>query len=250
MLRSAVMAPARRFCADPASRGQGLRAPVRRKCQMSGPRRAGGDGISHDIHYEGLWGAVTTFPKRKPFATNCIVATVKTAFADFIVQQGEGKNTVDTYDFKRTGVFTAFGFAYLGIAQWFVYVTVFTRVCPNAVRFSNLPWAEKLKDKAGQRDLYKQVFLDNFVHYTFMYFPVFYIFKESIKGQGEAKDIVNAAMGKYWNNCVQDNLAIWGLWIPMDLIIYAVPVWMRLPLNHAVSFAWTMILSWMRGDEK
>lgn len=154
---------------------------------------------------------------------------------------------METYDFKRTGVFTAFGFFYLGIVQWFVYVTMFTRLCPNAVRFSNLPWAEKLKDKAGQRDLYKQVLLDNFGHYTFIYFPAFYCFKESIKGDGLNMQMVNNAMGKYWNNIVQDNMAIWALWIPMDLIIYAVPVWMRLPLNHAVSFGWTMILSWMRG---
>lgn len=213
---------------------------------MSRPARAG-DGISHDIKYEGLWGAITTFPKRKPFLTNLIVATVKTAAADCVVQGGEGKNTFDTFDFKRNAVFTAFGFAYLGIAQWFVYVTVFTRVCPNAVRFANLTWAEKLKDKAGQKDLYKQVFLDNFVHYTFVYFPVFYCFKESIQGSGVNQDMVNNALAKYWNNIVTDNMAIWGLWVPMDLIIYAVPVWMRLPLNHAVSFAWTMILSWLRG---
>ena len=28
------------------------------------------------------------------------------------------------------------------------------------------------------------------------------------------------------------------------------PVWLRLPLNHGVSFAWTMILSVMRGGEE
>jgi len=39
-----------------------------------------------------------------------------------------------------------------------------------------------------------------------------------------------------------------------DLGLYRAPeilqVWMRLPLNHAVSLAWTMILSPMRGSEK
>lgn len=38
----------------------------------------------------------------------------------------------------------------------FIYVTVFTRLCPNAIRFANLPWAEKMKDRAGQMDLVKQ----------------------------------------------------------------------------------------------
>jgi len=223
---------------------------VRQRCQLSRPSRAPGkgDGISHDIPYEGLWGAITTFPKRKPFVTNLIVATVKTAAADLVIQKAEGKDWNDI-DWKRLGVFTVFGFAYLGGAQWFVYVTVFTRLCPNAVRFSNLTWAEKLKDKAGQRDLVKQVLLDNFVHYTFIYFPVFYTFKELIQGDGLSIDTFKNAMKKYWGNVVPDNAAIWGLWIPADLLIYAVPVWMRLPLNHGVSFAWTMILSWMRGSE-
>jgi hypothetical protein len=193
-----------------------------------------------------MWGAIKTFPKRKPFLTNLIIATVKTSAADFIVQAAMGEEI----DYKRNLLFTMFGFAYLGAGQWFVYVTVFTRLCPHAVRFANLSWAEKMKDRAGQIDLVKQIALDNFVHYTFIYFPIFYTFKEMIQGGGFGMELVSNAMGKYWNNCVQDNLAIWGLWIPMDALIYAVPVWMRLPLNHSVSFAWTMILSWMRGSEK
>ena len=53
---------------------------------------------------------------------------------------------------------------------------------------------------------------------------------------------------KYYNNFWQDNIAIWSMWIPMDILIYAAPIWMRLPLNHGVSLIWTMILSFMRGD--
>jgi len=262
MLRSAVRAPARASlnlnCGAPARNAQqfnnGLRAPVRRNCQLSRPNRGAeppkGDGISHEIHYEGLWGAITTFPKRKPFMTNILIATTKTAFADFLVQNAEGKNSIDTFDFKRSAVFTAFGFGYLGIAQWFIYVTVFTRVCPHAVRFSNLSMADKMKDKLGQRDLVKQILLDNFVHYTFIYFPVFYTFKELIHSGSLSPETVKNACAKYWNNSVVDNLAMWGLWIPMDVVIYAVPVWLRLPLNHAVSAVWTVILSWLRGNEK
>merc|ERR1712039_178932 len=122
----------------------------------------------------------------------------------------------DDVDWKRTGVFTAFGFAYLGIAQWFIYVTVFTRLCPNAIRFSNLPWAEKIKDKAGFKDLCKQTFYDNFVHYTFIYFPVFYTFKELIQGEGDPNmiDTPTKAMEKYKKNFIVDNMAMWSLWVP------------------------------------
>eukprot|EP00931_Biecheleriopsis_adriatica_P006420 TRINITY_DN107826_c0_g1_i1.p1 TRINITY_DN107826_c0_g1~~TRINITY_DN107826_c0_g1_i1.p1 ORF type:complete len:280 (-),score=44.69 TRINITY_DN107826_c0_g1_i1:35-802(-) len=228
----------------------------RRSFQVSRPIRSGekGDGISHDIQYEGLWGAITTFPKRKPFATNVIVATVKTSVADLIVQKAEGKSEID---WQRNGAFTLFGFAYLGIAQWFIYVTMFAKLCPNAVRFSNLTWAEKLKDRAGQIDLIKQVCLDNFVHYTFVYYPVFYVIKEFINSSVLATDsekpadnMISRALNKYRGNCVQDNLYMWSLWVPGDLIVYAVPIWMRLPLNHAISLAWTMILSNLRGSEK
>lgn len=192
-----------------------------------------------------------TFPKRKPFATNLIVATTKTIAADIIVQKGEGASEID---WRRNAVFAAFGFLYLGIAQWFIYVNVFTTLCPNAIRFSNLSWAEKLKDKAGQIDLVKQVILDNFVHYTFLYFPVFYLLKEGILSKGpepgDNTNVVERAMKKYGKNFWPDNFAIWGLWVPGDLMVYACPIWMRLPLNHGVSFIWTMILSVMRGQEK
>lgn len=178
---------------------------------------------------------------------------MKTSVADLIVQKAEGREKID---WQRNGAFTAFGFAYLGIIQWFIYVTLFTRLCPQAIRFANLPWAEKLKDRAGQIDLVKQTCLDNFVHYTFCYFPVFYVIKEGIntitadKASTTDDPLVSRALKKYWKNAVQDNLYMWSLWVPFDLIIYAVPIWMRLPLNHGISLAWTMILSALRGNEK
>lgn len=244
--------------AQPAAPGtlarRGVQPQSRQSCRASKPRRAGApstDGISHNIEYEGLWGAITTFPKRRPYATNIIVATVKTAMADIIVQKAEGKKDID---WDRTKVFTAFGFAYLGVAQWFVYVTVFTKLCPNAIRFSNLSWADKLKDRPGQIDLLKQTALDNFVHYTFVYFPVFYCFKEAIQAKDqEGAGLLSTIQGgckKYWNNFYMDNIYIWSLWVPGDLVVYACPIWMRLPLNHAISLVWTMILSSLRGAEK
>lgn len=229
-----------------------LGIPGRRGYRVSRPHRAAeppkGDGISHQVEYSGLWGAVVTFPKRQPFATNIIVATVKTSLADLVVQKAEGKKEID---WSRNAVFTAFGFAYLGIVQWFIYVTVFTRLCPNAIRFANLPWKDKLKDRAGQIDLVKQTCLDNFVHYTFIYFPVFYTLKEMMQGDGSVDSgLVQRGLAKYWKNCVADNMAMWALWIPGDLGVYAAPIWMRLPLNHGISLVWTMILSYLRGSEK
>lgn len=206
------------------------------------------NSVEQHVEYSGLWGAITTFPKRRPYITNLVIATLKTAFADYTMQMAEGND----FDYKRHGVFWAFGFFYLGAFQWFVYVTVFSKLCPNAVRFANQSWAAKLKDRPGQIDLIKQTALDNFVHYTFIYFPFFYCFKEAIQGDSGQDPITisRTAIGRYWKNFYTDNAAMWSLWIPGDLAIYAVPIWMRLPLNHAVSFIWTMILSWMRGGKE
>ena len=151
----------------------------------------------------------------------------------------------------------AFGCVYLGVFQWWLYVTKFKQWFPNMAVFCNQSFKQKLANTAGMFDLGKQVAFDNFIHYTFIYFPVFYVFKEAIQGPGGLNgltdraptEIVSTAFSKYFGNFWDDNMAIWSLWIPMDAIIYAVPIWMRLPLNHGVSFLWTVILSFMRGDK-
>jgi hypothetical protein len=97
-----------------------------------------------------------------------------------------------------------------------------------------------------------------------MYFPVFYCFKEVVQGSQKSAPASGSdaeaptpatlgdslparALAKYQENFWKDNMAIWALWIPCDMVIYSAPLWLRLPLNHSVSLAWTMILSFMRG---
>ena len=153
---------------------------------------------------------------------------------------------------RFTIVFWAFGGLYLGGFQWFIYVTCFRRWWPGMQTFANQPLREKLQNAAGMRDLAKQVAFDNFVHYTFIYFPVFYCVKEAIQGdateQQEKGGVVVTGLSKYWANCVTDNLHIWALWVPGDAFVYAAPLWMRLPLNHGISFLWTCYLSFLRGS--
>ncbi len=189
-----------------------------------------------------------SFPKRHPFAFNIIIATVKTSICDVLVQKYvEGKSEIDLV---RLSVFTAFGCIYLGFFQWFIYVTLFGRLFPGMAKFANLPFREKLKDPRGMINVVGQTAFDNFVHYTFIYFPVFYVLKEAIQGTGYEKtapQLVSNALGKYRDNFVEDNLKMWALWVPGDMIVYAVPMWLRLPLNHGFSFIWTCYLSFLRG---
>jgi len=219
--------------------------------------------IAVNVTYNGLVEELYTFPERRPRLFNVLMATTKTWLADLIVQVGEGRmaGRGSAFDWKRSGAFALFGFLYVGIVQWFLYVTVFTIVCPNAIRFANSPWEEKLHDRAGQMDLVKQVCYDNFLLETLIYFPVFYIIKESVNGNTPSKEgaevqrrslggAVHNGLAKYIRNFKQDNLASWAVWVPADVVVYAVPMFMRMPLDHMVSFGWTMLLSHMRGGEK
>ena len=66
--------------------------------------------------------------KRYPFATQATVATLKTGAADILVQmQVEGRSWEEV-DLRRSSLFFLFGFAYLGVAQWGIYVVGFQRV--------------------------------------------------------------------------------------------------------------------------
>ena len=91
-------------------------------------------------------------PKKYPFAFQSVFAMLKTMMADAAVQiYGEGKDTQEKFDFKRNAVFAAFGFGYLGCAQWFFYVTVMQRIFPNMGRFAEQTWRAKLKDGRSKK---------------------------------------------------------------------------------------------------
>jgi len=209
------------------------------------------DQISVDVSYSNVWEEMYTFPERRPRTFNLIVATLKTSVADIIVQLSEQLSTRKAViDWRRCAAFASFGFFYEGLIQWFLYVTVFSKLCPNAIRFANAPWEEKLRDTAGQIDLIKQVFYDNLILSTLFFFPVFYVIKEMVQESDKSSSSINSVMKglrMYARNFKEDNLTSMAIWMPGDCLVYAVPMFARMPLGHTLSFVWTMMLSHMRG---
>lgn len=278
--------------------------------------------ISVNIRYTNAWEEITTFPARKPRTFNVLLATTKTWLADLLVQLAQAKGRAGAgadgggaaprVDWRRSAAFAAFGCFYVGLAQWFFLVSLFSLLCPRAVIFANESAAEKWLDRPGQLDLVRQVCYDNFVLEVFIYFPVFYVIKESIVaattssaaegpasagasssasgvgaygscgGGGEAGQelasimsspaetsaaappqaslplpqasvatrmgqAAQAALRRYRTNFWADNLASCLVWVPGDLLIYAAPMYLRMPMDHLLSFLWTMVLSFMRG---
>lgn len=192
---------------------------------------------------------VLSFPKDHPFAFQLLVATTKTAAADLMCQVvAEGKSLSEV-DWKRNAIFVCFGFTYLGGFQWWLMVHKYRQWFPTMDRFAKLPFAAKLKDTAGLLDAGRMVLFDIFIHMPLIYFPSYYAVKEFVSGDGYnplrlAKDGVT----KYINNAQDDLTAMVKLWGPSDCVQFILPIHIRMPFRHAVSFFWTGYVSFTRGS--
>lgn len=207
------------------------------------------DSVAQTVSYTGMWGAIRTFPKRHPFLTNLILSVTGYSLADYIVQRSEEKEI----DRKRILSFACFGFVQ-GCVAWTAFVKVFSKLTPGSVRFSNLSLAEKLTNRQGQIDVIKQTILDNFVYTPLIFFPIFYSCKSCIQSEhGEHGDLcsrLREAVGQYYDNLVDDNVASCKIWLWGDLLIFTVPAWMRMPVFQGVNFGFSVVLSHMRGSSE
>mmetsp|Transcript_79331 Transcript_79331/g.233050 ORF Transcript_79331/g.233050 Transcript_79331/m.233050 type:complete len:239 (+) Transcript_79331:121-837(+) len=196
------------------------------------------DSVAQEVPIEGRWGLVVNFPKRRPFATNLVLCTCLTTMADYQVQRVGGK----PIDLQRSAYFCAFGF-YSGLAQWLVYVSLFARMFPGAIRFANLPLAEKVRSRKGAGQLLGQILADLVVYVPFVYYPVFYVFQGYFR-----EDSMTTSLTRYMNNFFVDWGANVAFWAPGDVVCFAAPAWMRLPISHLGGLGWNSILSWLRGE--
>lgn len=190
---------------------------------------------------------LAAFPKNNPINFNLMVATAKTSAADIVTQTTvEGKSDID---WRRNASFAVFGFIYLGGFQYFLQVNMFRRWFPGMERFTRLSIAEKLRDGPGLRTALKQIFFDCFIHLPFMYYPTFYIVKQAVQSDDtHPTDVLKHGLTKYVDNFVPDQTAMLSVWFPADFVIFSVPLWLRLPTRHVVSFGWTAYLSFLRGN--
>ena len=111
-----------------------------------------------------------------------------------------------------------------------------------------LSLVEKLRDRAGLLVAGKQIVFDCCVHLPFMYYPTFYVVKQAVQGENSRpEDCFQQGFKKYVNNFIPDQKAMLSVWLPADVVIFSVPLWLRLPTRHVVSFGWTAYLSFLRG---
>jgi len=88
---------------------------------------------------------------------------------------------------------------------------------------------------------------EQLIHTPFVFLPCFYMTKEVVEGDGN----VDAALTKWRRNIIPDMCADMVIWVPSNLVNFAfVPQHFRVPFVALTSFAYTMVLSFMRGGQK
>lgn len=188
------------------------------------------------------------FAQKYPFVNNMLIATTKTAAADLLAQTVIAQTPILEIDIQRSFLFCLFGAMYLGAFQYLYQVQIFKKLF-DVDRFTSQTWQEKLNDKEGLQALAAQTALDLTV-LTLIYLPTFYIFKASVFSGSfvsSPSDWVASGLENYQTNFIKDETDLIKVWLPADLICFSVPLYLRLPVRHVVSFVWTAYLSSARG---
>lgn len=187
------------------------------------------------------------FAKDYPFANNIGIATLKTAAADLVAQIVVAQTpSLDTIDWQRSLLFCAFGAIYLGGFKYLYQVNIFKKLF-DVDSFTNKSLEEKLQDGPGLRALAAQTALDLTV-LTAIYLPTFYIFKAGVfSGSVDPGVWTATGLENYQQNFAKDEVDLLRVWFPADIVCFSVPLYLRLPVRHIVSFVWTAYLSFTRG---
>jgi len=97
-------------------------------------------------------------------------------------------------------------------------------------------------------DAGKMVLFDVLIHLPLIYFPTYYTVKEFVGGSSwNPIDWAVDGCTKYKKNFTEDFSAMIKLWGPADCVQFVLPLHIRMPFRHAVSFFWTAYVSFTRG---
>lgn len=152
---------------------------------------------------------------------------------------------VSEIDQARTLLFFAFGFSYMGAFQCWYQVNIFKKFF-DVDRFTSQSWEDKLKDKEGLISHAAQTLLDMTVS-TIVYLPTFYLFQAAVfSGSTDPSVWLSQTFDSLNNNFSKDEFDLIRIWGPADLDCFSVPLYLRLPSRHAVSFLYITYFSFLR----
>ena len=182
-----------------------------------------------------------------PVLFGMVCAGLKTVAADLTVQTVVEKKQLHEVDKRRTITFGLFGVGYLGGIQYAVFNKVLPAMWPRASNFAMRSSHDKINNAKALRSLVGLVATEQLIHTPFVFLPCFYMTKEVVEGDGN----VDCALKKWRRNIIPDMCADMIIWVPSNLVNFAfVPQHFRVPFVALTSFAYTMVLSFMRGGQK
>lgn len=195
-----------------------------------------------------------SFPKRHPFWFQLGLNTAVVGGADLHTQILQGrrfgnkKPESERVDTQRLMLFALFG-AMQAPVTWLVYINVFKVLFPRSLVFANMTLAQKLASRKGQIDVVKQAAFDCFVYVPLWFFPNFYLFKTALQGEKchHPVDLLKGSLLRYQENFMADNLGYCVMWMPVNCLVFSVPVWLRLPTSIYFNYIFTVLLSHFRG---
>ena len=192
------------------------------------------------------WSSYGEFAKTYPNVNNIGIATIKTASADLLAQVAIAHTPISEIDWQRAFLFCVFGATYLGAFQYWYQVNVFKKLF-DVDKFTSQSLEDKLKDIEGLKSLAVQTAVDLTV-LTLVYLPTFYVFKAGVfSGSSDPSIWLSTGLNNYSTNFAKDEFDLIRVWAPADLVCFSVPLYLRLPVRHVVSFVWTAYLSFSRG---
>ena len=192
---------------------------------------------------------MSSISQRYPILFGAFVSAAKGGGADVFVQTAMEGKTLAEWDWKRTAVFTTFGFGYVGIGQYFLLGRLPYMMFPNAGRYAAKSLAAKCRDLVGTRNLFLQVAWDQLLIAPTMFLPIYYIVKElGLSPQPTVRETVSHALQTWRTNLWEDCRTSWAVWIPFNILNYAfLPLHLRIPCMACCSMVYTVILSTTRG---
>jgi len=186
------------------------------------------------------------FAKQYPCSSNVAIASTKTAAADLIAQVVIAQTPIANIDWDRTLLFFAFGAMYSGVFNYLYQVKIFKKLF-DVDKFTSQPWADKLKDEEGLKALAAQTALDLTV-LSLIFLPAFYVFKAGVfSGSMDPSIWTSTGLHAWQENFAKDEFDLIKVWFPADLICFSVPLYLRLPTRHIISFVYTAYLSFAHG---
>lgn len=153
---------------------------------------------------------------------------------DCLAQAVEGQGSeldVRRLDKRRLLLYTSFTNLVALVYDRPIYVLLLPRLFPTFVNGRRV-WSNVLK----------ATLLDNFVMTPFLYFPLFYIFKDCIVERTQPSPL--GALTHCAAELQHQLLACWAFWVPVTGMSQAfVPVHLRIPFFSVSAVGWIGLLS-------